>query len=966
MAMRIIICCILSIASSAQCMSAEPHWIWGHELGAANEPVRLKYTFRTDHATPRAVLSFAATSAAIRISLDGNEVGRCKPYSTIQRIELDQRLHSGDHELVVEGQGIDGPSAMFLELKLSHFDRNPRMVVSSSDWHCDGDADVKDFGAIDERWIVSEDRRVGINAVDNYEQWKQALGANEGADPASFWVAPGFEIQLVRSATEAEDSWVSLAIDPHGRLIVAKEQTGLLRMTLSPEGDEVTQVESVDETLKECRGLVFIGNDLYVNANNSKGLYRLRHQDDQFAKPELLFASSGGVGHGRNDLAVGPDGMLYSIHGDAVDLPLSAKVDYTSPFREARRGKKTSEGHLLRIDTTTGGVEILAAGLRNPFGIDFNGAGDIFTYDADAEYDMGAPWYRPTRVNHLITGADYGWRGVTKSWPPYYPDHPDNAPANLDIGKGSPTAVKFGSRSNFPRRYRDALFVLDWAYGRIIAVHTMPRGSSYTMTSETFLKGRPLNVTDIDFADDGSLYIVTGGRKTQSALYRVRYVGHLDDDALSKTAHEPTAMQAAVNEFARQSRDQRRRLESYLTMPQDVEQIEDAWQYLSNPDPLLRHTARNVLERYPIEMWKNRALGDSDPVASSVALLALARADRTDLYPEILQRLNQMQKRHDSSTSRLPAFYTYWLVLRSKADLDEQLRRATLEALEKEYPSESFDENRLLSEMLVDLSSDTVVSKTMRLLESATNPSEQMHYLFVLRNVRGPWTLDQRREYFAALAQATYFVGGAGMPDFLNKIREEAKASLSTVEKRELGTLTDPRQVAEQMQSKLPPRRFQKRWTTEDLLSGEQDAKPDLARGAMVFTAVCKQCHRFGTRGTPIGPDLTSAHRRFSRRDLLVSIIDPSNVIAENYRSLKVLTSDGKVYVGQASPGGDYRSPVLRMAIDPRNPFSITEISKTEIEAQEFSDVSWMPEGLLDAFRREEILDLIAFLQSSP
>ena len=83
----------------------------------------------------------------------------------------------------------------------------------------------------------------------------------------------------------------------------------------------------------------------------------------------------------------------------------------------------------------------------------------------------------------------------------------------------------FGSRSNFPRRYREALFILDWAYGRILAVHCLPHGAGYLCDAETFLKGRPLNVTDLDFAPDGSMYLITGGRKTQSALYRIRYTG---------------------------------------------------------------------------------------------------------------------------------------------------------------------------------------------------------------------------------------------------------------------------------------------------------------------------------------------------------------------------------------------------------------------------------------------------------
>ena len=45
------------------------------------------------------------------------------------------------------------------------------------------------------------------------------------------------------------------------------------------------------------------------------------------------------------------------------------------------------------------------------------------------------------------------------------------------------------------------------------------------MTSETFLKGQPLNVTDLEFGADGSMYLITGGRKTQSKLYRVTYTG---------------------------------------------------------------------------------------------------------------------------------------------------------------------------------------------------------------------------------------------------------------------------------------------------------------------------------------------------------------------------------------------------------------------------------------------------------
>src|SRR5439155_12026005 len=220
---------------------------------------------------------------------------------------------------------------------------------------------------------------------------------------------------LIRQAQPDEGSWVSLAFDSRGRITIAREDKGLLRLTLDELHGSIERVETINNELLECRGLLYAYDALYANANNSKGLYRLRDTDgdDQFDEVRLLREFPGSVGHGRNDLALGPDGLIYSIHGDAVDIPKEDVTDYTSPFREARRGKGTREGHLARTDRDGRQWELVAAGLRNPFGIAFNPRGDLFTYDADAEFDMGSPWYRPTRIDQLVRGADFGWRGVT-------------------------------------------------------------------------------------------------------------------------------------------------------------------------------------------------------------------------------------------------------------------------------------------------------------------------------------------------------------------------------------------------------------------------------------------------------------------------------------------------------------------------------------------------------------------------
>jgi putative heme-binding domain-containing protein len=316
------------------------------------------------------------------------------------------------------------------------------------------------------------------------------------------------------------------------------------------------------------------------------------------------------------------------------------------------------------------------------------------------------------------------------------------------------------------------------------------------------------------------------------------------------------------------------------------------------------------------------------------------------------------------------ALYAVWLCLRSEQAVDADLRKQVLAALGPEYPSRLLDAygvNRLLSEILVMLEADDVVQKTIRLLNASSSQTEQMHYLYVLRQVREGWTIDDRRDYFAGLSRATHYLGGAGMSDFLRRIREEAVATLDDRERAELGALMDEQQAADPWVD-LPTRPLVRKWTVDDLTDAlSTAAEADASRGAKIFAAAaCIRCHRFGAQGTLIGPDLTSASRRFSRRDLLMSIIEPSRVIAENYRSLQVLTADGKTYVGQATLGGDYRSPILRLAPDPSQPFKTIEIPKTEIEAQQESTVSWMPEGLLDTFTSAEISDLLAYLESSP
>ena len=132
----------------------------------------------------------------------------------------------------------------------------------------------------------------------------------------------------------------------------------------------------------------------------------------------------------------------------------------------------------------------------------------------------------------------------------------------------------------------------------------------------------------------------------------------------------------------------------------------------------------------------------------------------------------------------------------------------------------------------------------------------------------------------------------------------------------------------------------------------------------MFSIAMCDRCHRHGREGYPIGPDLTHVASRFGRRDLLGEILDPSKSIAENYQTTILDLKDGRKLAGQVIPNLDYRAPNLQLAENPLFPDKITQIPKVDIAKRDHSKISLMPAGLLNLLTKNDILDLLAWLQT--
>jgi putative heme-binding domain-containing protein len=273
---------------------------------------------------------------------------------------------------------------------------------------------------------------------------------------------------------------------------------------------------------------------------------------------------------------------------------------------------------------------------------------------------------------------------------------------------------------------------------------------------------------------------------------------------------------------------------------------------------------------------------------------------------------------------------------------------------------------RDLARLLGELGSPSLVPKTAQTLLSRAAQEDRLMALFVLRNAKTDWTADTRRAYFTALAEGTKFVSGEGMPRFLTQLREESLRTLSEAERKELADVLDtPSQPEDEP---LPPQRpLVKKWTPAELapLAARSTQQTNAERGEAIFRdALCIRCHRVGARGPAVGPDLTHVSGRFSRSDILQSILEPSKVVAENYRNVQVRTTDGRVLVGRVLAEGDYRSETLRLSTEPLRPSVVVELSKRDIDEYRQTDTSPMPHGLLNTFTAEEILDLLAFLES--
>ena len=333
----------------------------------------------------------------------------------------------------------------------------------------------------------------------------------------------------------------------------------------------------------------------------------------------------------------------------------------------------------------------------------------------------------------------------------------------------------------------------------------------------------------------------------------------------------------------------------------------------------------------------------------------------------------------------------YQVVFTRMGEPDKTAAAKLVKNLDPLFPSKSDNLNRELAQLLVYLKSPTIVEKVCAELKKPSKPltqegldevllrnrgyggtivnmlknapdQQKLAYLFTLRNATVGWNMDRRRAYYGFLKEAQSKSGGASFKGFLKNIELDAFANANDIDRLaiEAGGLR-PAYKPPVLPKPVGPG---KEWTTADLVGLEAKLKSgrNFKNGERSYAAArCVICHRFGGDGGATGPDLTQVAGRFGLKDLAEAIVEPSKVISDQYKASVILTTDDKTITGRIvnESGGKYT-----VVLDPEDSAKVLEIKKDEVDSVKLSNISLMPEKLINGLNENEVLDLLAYMLS--
>jgi putative heme-binding domain-containing protein len=961
-----------------------PNWVWlpvptGH-------PVFLRRRFPVKGNITRAVLKVACDGHA-DVFINGKPVVHVQDGSIT--MEIDSFLQAGVNAIGVHAKKPGGPGAFALWLnylgpetaRALHTDNTWQGRHMPEDGWTEGKLIGRDWYQVSDLGPVGADDRPMPDAYKDLRLVRSVprKPPRQATPPEELRLPPDFQAEMLYAVPRDQGSWITVCQEPKGGLLFGAHGGSIYRLSERPGKPPV--VQELKTEVKGTQGLVYHAGALFAAINREKqsGVYRLQDNDgDGEYEEEILLKALDATGeHGIHGIVASPDGKrLYLTVGNHSKLPEGlARSRIAGPFqddsliapiRPAQPGFAAPGGYVCSFDLNGEDWQLHSVGFRNCYDLTFNSRGDLFAFDADAENDAGAPWYRPNRLLQVVSGGDYGWRPGTNKWHDFFPD---TLPTLYETSRGSPTSLFTGAKAAFPPRYRQAIFLLDWARGAVDAAWLSPKGASYSAKSESFLQGTGFPVVDGIITADGSMLLVTGGRFLPSAVYRIRYVG----------PQQPGDPKPKPTPKADLAHKLRQTLEAFHGV-EKAEAVPAALAQLGHADRHIRYAARLALEAQPIAQWRDKALEAESPLAVLTGALAIARRGGTEDQAALHSALQRFDFAALDTAQRLLLLRSYTLASLRQPFSDEQ--NITLrERLLPHFPDPNDQVDHELASLLAHLQTPQLLARMLLLLasEPAASTAEanamsgfevaieergktlsrrQLHYASLLRRAVLPWTDAQRRAYFKWLDSAVMRAISNVYGYIVRDIRSDALAALGDAAEPYKTEDEYPEAPSQPPAAQGPGRA----WTVDEALEviGDGLTMHKFEDAKTMFTvAQCSRCHRVGTEGSTIGPDLTTLAGRFGKREILEAIIHPSNAISDQYGYQRVTLNSGAVHYGRAASRDDTS---LRLSSNPFDPNDLIEIPVAEIAEEVPAEISPMPPALINMLNPDELRDLMAYL----
>jgi putative heme-binding domain-containing protein len=565
-----VVCLVRPWQADGQQAGGKAYWIWYPGGDPTKDAPKGTVYFRKVFAINRDIqqpvdegtLDITADDE-FTVWVNGALVGKGKEWKRAQSFDVKKHLIHGKNVIAVEAVNHGGSAGLLVRLGYLPNGMSKIALFSDGTWKTSQTAGEgwQKIAFDDGKWQTAQ--VLGPNGI---KPWGQlSWGGGGGND--RFAVPEGFRVEkaVLEPATDKTFSLINMCFDAKGRLLVSREGGPILLCTNPGKEDGLLEtVRPYCTLVTNCQGMCWVKDALLLIGNGPKGtgLYRCRDTKgtDMIDDAQLLHAFKGGMGeHGPHAILYGPDGWLYVVIGNHAWAQLGPEIaqnganpaalaknsplkrwptggwepdqgwpgtneDVLLPRLNDGRGHAANilapGGTIWRMDLDGKNMSLVTAGFRNHFDAAFAPNGELFTFDSDMEWDENLPWYRAVRIAHCPPGADFVWRTGAANTPDYYID---SLPPIAETGRGSPVGLEFYDHHAFPKKYRGAYFMADWAIGVIFAVHLERDGATYKTKVERFCAGAPMNVVDLAVGPDGAIYFVMGGRGSQGGVYRIVY-----------------------------------------------------------------------------------------------------------------------------------------------------------------------------------------------------------------------------------------------------------------------------------------------------------------------------------------------------------------------------------------------------------------------------------------------------------